>query len=53
MELVRLALGVVLSYYGVAEGSWGNSTDHFMELVGVDTESVECSWPGEFAMRSV
>ena len=53
MELVRLALGVVLSYHGVAEGSWGNSADHFMELVGVDTESVECFRPGEFAMGSV
>ncbi len=29
-------LGVFLSYYGVAEGAWGDSTDHFLELVGVD-----------------
>lgn len=41
------------SYYGVAEGSWRNSADNFMEFVGVDTESVECSWLGEFAMGSV
>ena len=53
IELVRRVLGVGLSYYGVAEGSWGDSADHFVELVGVDTETVEGSRPGEFAMGSV
>ena len=45
--------GVFLSYNGVAEGSWGNSTDHFLELVGVDAESVKCARLGEFTMCSV
>ena len=55
MELGRRGFGsgVGLSYYGVAEGSGGDSADYFVELVGVDAESVEGSRAGEFAMGSV
>ena len=45
--------GLFWSYYGVAKGAWGNSTDHFLELVGMNTESVECTRLREFAMCSV
>ena len=45
--------GLFWSYYGVAKGAWCNSTDHFLELVGMNTESVECAWLREFAMCSV
>lgn len=45
--------GLSLSYYGVAEGTWSNSTYHLLELVGVDAESVKCSGLGEFAVSSV
>ena len=33
----------VLSYYGMAEGAWSDSADHFFELVGVNAKSVKCS----------
>lgn len=45
--------GLFWSYYGVAKGAWRNSTDHFLELVGMNTESVECARLREFAMCSV
>ena len=42
-----------LSYYGVAKSAWGNSMDHFLEFVSMNTEPVKCSRLGELAMRSV
>ena len=43
----------VLAYYCVAEGTGSDPTDHFLEFVGVDTETVECAGLGKFAVRSV